>query len=253
MVDHDRQVGDLLAKLDELGIAENTIVVYSTDNGPHYNTWPDAANTPFRGEKNTNWEGGYRVPGFVRWPGKIAAGSVSNEIMSHLDWAPTLLAAAGDPDIKGELLKGHKVGAKKFRAHLDGYNFLPYLTGKAKKGPRNEFLYFNDDGLLVGTRVGDWKMVFAEQRARRFDVWREPFVFLRIPKIFNLRRDPYEKADTDSNQYNEWWTDRVPLIFQAQVVVTQFLGSLREFPPSQRPASFTIDQIFDNVMQQLER
>jgi len=253
MVDHDRQVGDLLAKLDELGIAENTIVVYSTDNGPHYNTWPDAANSPFRGEKNTNWEGGYRVPGFVRWPAKVAPGSVSNEIMSHLDWAPTLLAAAGDPDIKRKLLKGHRAGTKKFKAHLDGYNFLPHLTGKAKKGPRNEFLYFNDDGLLVGTRVGDWKMVFAEQRAERFDVWREPFVFLRIPKIFNLRRDPYEKADTDSNQYNEWWVDRIPLVFKAQVVVSQFLGSLREFPPSQRPASFTIDQIFENVMRQLER
>jgi arylsulfatase len=253
MVDHDRQVGVLLAKLEELGIAENTIVVYSTDNGPHYNTWPDGANSPFRGEKNTNWEGGYRVPGLVRWPGKIAPGSVSNEIMSHLDWAPTLLAAAGEPDIKGKLLKGHKAGAKKFKAHLDGYNFLPHLTGKAKNGPRQEFLYFNDDGLLVGTRVGDWKMVFAEQRARRFDVWREPFVFLRIPKIFHLRRDPYEKADTDSNQYNEWWTDRVPLIFNAQVVVAQFLGSLREFPPSQRPASFTIDQIFEGALRQLEQ
>ncbi|MCP3985370.1 MAG: arylsulfatase [bacterium] len=251
MVDHDRQVGDLLAKLDELGIAENTIVIYSTDNGPHYNTWPDGANSPFRGEKNTNWEGGYRVPGMVRWPGKIAAGSVSNEIVSHLDWAPTLIGAAGIPDIKTKLLTGHKAGTKQFRAHLDGYDLLPHLTGKAKKGPRNEFLYFNDDGLLVGTRVGDWKLVFAEQRAKRFDVWREPFVFLRIPKIFHLRRDPYEKADTDSNSYNEWWTDRVPRIFEAQTVVMQFLGSLRQFPPSQRPASFTIDQIFEKVMRQL--
>jgi len=253
MVDHDRQVGVLLEKLDELGISENTIVVYSTDNGPHYNTWPDAANSPFRGEKNTNWEGGYRVPGFVRWPSKIEAGSVSNEIMSHLDWAPTLLAAAGVSEIKAKLLKGNKAGAKQFKVHLDGYDFLPYLTGKAEKGPRQDFLYFNDDGLLVGTRVGDWKMVFAEQRARRFDVWREPFVFLRIPKIFHLRRDPYERADTDSNQYNEWWTDRVPRIFEAQTVVAQFLGSLRQFPPRQRPASFTIDQIFEGVMRQLER
>ncbi len=253
MVDHDRQVGDLLAKLDQLGIADNTIVFYSTDNGPHYNAWPDAANSPFRGEKNTNWEGGYRVPGIVRWPGKIAAGSVSNEIMSHLDWAPTLLAAAGDPDIKAKLLKGHKAGPQEFRAHLDGYDFLPHLTGKADKGPRREFLYFNDDGLLVGTRVGDWKLVFAEQRAHRFGVWREPFVFLRIPKLFHLRRDPYERADTDSNMYNEWWIDRIPRVFEAQDVVLQFLGSLRQFPPSQRPATFTIDQIFGNVMRQLER
>ena len=253
MVDHDRQVGDLLNKLDELGIADNTIVFYSTDNGPHYNTWPDSASTWFRGEKNTNWEGGYRVPAFVRWPGKIKAGSVSNEIMSHLDWAPTLLAAAGVPDVKGKLLKGHQAGAKRFKVHLDGYDFLPYLTGAAKKGPRREFLYFNDDGLLVGTRVGDWKSVFAEQRSHRFDVWREPFVFLRIPKIFHLRRDPFEHADTDSNMYNEWWTDRVPRIFESQAVVVQFLGSLRQFPPSQRPATFTIDQVFGNVMRQLEQ
>ena len=253
MVDHDRQVGDLLAKLDELGIAENTIVFYSTDNGPHYNTWPDAANTPFRGEKNTNWEGGYRVPAMVRWPAKIEAGSVSNAIMSHLDWAPTLVAAAGIPDIKGKLLKGHQAGSKQFKAHLDGYDFLPHLTGAAKEGPRREFLYFNDDGLLVGVRVGDWKTVFAEQRSHRFDVWREPFVFLRAPKIFHLRRDPYERADTDSNMYNEWWVDRVPRLFQAQEVVARFLGSLRQFPPSQRPASFTIDQVFENVMRQLSR
>ncbi len=251
MVDHDRQVGDLLKKLDELGIADNTIVFYSTDNGPHYNTWPDAANSPFRGEKNTNWEGGYRVPAMVRWPGKIAKGSISNEIMSHLDWTPTLMSAAGVPGIKQKLLQGHKAGNKTFKVHLDGYDFLPHLTGKSEKGPRREFLYFNDDGLLVGARVGDWKTVFAEQRSRRFDVWREPFVFLRTPKIFHLRRDPYEKADTDANTYNDWWVDRVPRLFEAQAVVAQFLGSLRQFPPSQRPASFTIDQVFENVMRQL--
>ncbi len=253
MVDHDRQVGELLKKLDELGIADNTIVFYSTDNGPHYNTWPDGANSPFRGEKNTNWEGGYRVPAFVRWPAKIKAGSVSNEIMSHLDWAPTLLEAAGVSQIKGKLLKGYRAGTKKFKAHLDGYNFLPLLTGAAQRGPRNEFLYFSDGGLLVGVRVGDWKTVFAEQRSHRFDVWREPFVFLRIPKLFHLRRDPYEKADTDSNTYNEWWMDRIPRLLDSQDVVMRFLGSLREFPPSQRPASFTIDQIFGNVLRQIER
>ena len=253
MVDHDRQVGDLLKKLDELGIADNTIVFYSTDNGPHYNTWPDGANSPFRGEKNTNWEGGYRVPAFVRWPGKIKAGAVSNEIMSHLDWAPTLLAAVGVSNVKQQLLKGYRAGSKTFKAHLDGYNFLAHLKGEAKQGPRREFLYFNDDGLLVGARVGDWKTVFAEQRSHRFDVWREPFVFLRIPKIFHLRRDPYEKADTDSNAYNEWWTARIPRLLQAREVVAQFLGTLRQFPPSQRPATFTIDQIFEGVMRQLEQ
>ncbi|HIF93511.1 MAG: arylsulfatase [Myxococcales bacterium] len=252
MVDHDRQVGDLLKKLDELGIADDTIVVYSTDNGPHYNTWPDGANSPFRGEKNTNWEGGYRVPAFVRWPGMVKAGAVSNEIMSHLDWAPTLLAAVGVSNVKQQLLKGYRAGTKTFKAHLDGYNFLPHLTGQAKQGPRREFLYFSDDGLLVGARIGDWKTVFAEQRSRRFDVWREPFVFLRIPKLFHLRRDPYEKADTDSNAYNEWWADRTPRIAQAAEVIAQFLGSLRQFPPSQRPASFTIDQVFEGVMRQLE-
>ena len=253
MVDHDRQVGDLLKKLEELGIADNTIVFYSTDNGPHYNTWPDAANTFFRGEKNTNWEGGYRVPAMVRWPARIQAGSVSNEIMSHLDWAPTLLAAAGVPGIKQKLLQGYTAGAKRFKVHLDGYDFLPHLTGQAAKGPRREFLYFNDDGLLVGARVGDWKTVFAEQRSHRFDVWREPFVFLRTPKLFHLRRDPFERADTDSNMYNEWWVDRVPRLFEAQAVVQQFLASLRQFPPSQRPASFTIDQVFGAVMRQLEQ
>ncbi len=251
MVDHDRQVGELLARLDALGIADDTIVIYSTDNGPHYNTWPDAANTPFRGEKNTNWEGGYRVPALVRWPGHIKAGSTSNEIMSHLDWTPTLLAAAGEPDIKQKLREGHQAGGKKFRAHLDGYDFLPHLTGASEKGPRREFFYFNDDGLLMGVRLGDWKTVFAEQRGRRFDVWREPFVFLRAPKLFHLRRDPYERADTDSNMYNEWWVDRVPRLLEAQEVVVGFLQTLREFPPSQRPASFTIDQVFENVMQQL--
>ena len=172
--------------------------------------------------------------------------------MSHLDWAPTLLSAAGVPDVKGKLLKGHQAGAKRFRAHLDGYDFVPHLTGQSEKGPRREFLYFNDDGLLVAVRVDDWKSVFAEQRARRFDLWRESFAFLRIPKLYHLRRDPFEKADTDSNMYNEWWIDRVPRMQQAQSVVVQFLGSLQEFPPSQRPASFTIDQVFEGAMRQLD-
>ncbi|MHC4853008.1 MAG: arylsulfatase, partial [Planctomycetota bacterium] len=199
MLEHDAHVGQLLKKLDELGIADNTIVFYSTDNGPHYNTWPDAAATPFRGEKNTNWEGGWRVPAAVRWPGKIKAGSVSNEIMHHLDWLPTFAAAAGDPDIKQKLLQGHKAGNKTFKVHLDGYNFLPHLTGKEKKGPRESVFYFTDDGDLSALRYRDWKIIFLEQRATgTLQVWAEPFVPLRVPKLFNLRRDPYERADQTS-------------------------------------------------------
>ncbi len=250
MLEHDDQVGALLKKLDDLGIAENTIVYYSTDNGPHYNMWPDGAIAPFRGEKNTNWEGGYRVPAIVRWPGKVKAGSISNEIMSHLDWAPTLMAAAGDPEIKGKLLKGHAAGDKTFKVHLDGYNLLPYLTGKAKQWPRREFHYVNDDGMPVGVRVGDWKVVYAEQRAHRFDVWREPFTMLRIPKVFNLRRDPFERADTDSNMYNEWWQDRTPLVALGATATRQFLGTFKQFPPRQRPASCTIDQMVEAFKRQ---
>lgn len=251
MMDHDDRIGQLLDKLDTLDIANNTIVYYTTDNGPHYNAWPDAAITPFRSEKNTNWEGGYRVPAMVRWPGKIKAGSVSNEITSHTDWYPTLMAVAGVPDITEKLLKGHTAGDKSFRVHLDGYNLLPYLTGKTEKGPRDHFVYINDDGFPVGVRKGDWKTVFAEQRAKRFDVWREPFVFLRIPKLFNLRRDPYERADTDSNAYNEWWGDRVPRVGEGGQVVRQFLGTFLQFPPRMTPATFTIDQAVNAFRRQM--
>jgi arylsulfatase A-like enzyme len=248
MMEHDGHVGALLDKLDELGVADNTIVVYSTDNGPHYNMWPDAAITPFRGEKNTNWEGGYRVPAMARWPGRIPAGGISNQVMSHLDWVPTLMAAAGDENVVSSLKKGKRVGARTFKVHLDGYDFLPYLTGKADTGPRREFFYFSDDGLLTGLRVDDWKLVFAEQRSARFDVWRDPFVTLRIPKLFHLRRDPFERADTDSNGYNNWWDHKIaPVAMQGQVAVTRFVGSLQQFPPRQRPASFTVDQIMEAV------
>ena len=251
MMEHDDHVGALLDKLDQLDIAENTIVIYSTDNGPHFNMWPDAAITPFRGEKNTNWEGGYRVPAVVRWPGKVAPGSVSNQVMSHLDWVPTLMAAVGEKEIKQQLKEGLSTGDKTFKVHLDGYNFLPFLTGKAAQGPRREFFYFSDDGLLTGARVGDWKLVFAEQRARRFDVWRDPFVTLRIPKVFHLRRDPLERADTDSNGYNNWWDRKVaPVGMQGQVAVMQFVQSLQQFPPRQRPATFTVDQILEVLKQE---
>ena len=250
MVEHDGHVGQLLAKLDDLGIADNTIVVYSTDNGPHYNMWPDAAITPFRGEKNTNWEGGFRVPAMVRWPGNIEAGQISNQVMSHLDWVPTLMAAVGDDQIRQKLLQGHRAGGKSFKVHLDGYNFLPYLTGETPQAPRREFFYFSDDGLLTAARVGDWKAVFAEQRAARFDVWRDPFVTLRIPKVFHLRRDPFERADTDSNGYNNWWDKKVaPAVGMSRVAVARFVESLKAYPPRQRPASFTVDQIMEPLYQ----
>jgi arylsulfatase len=243
MMEHDAHVGQLLQLLDELGIADNTIVVYTCDNGPHFNEWPDGGNTWFRSEKNTNWEGGYRLMGLVRWPGKIKPGSVSNEIMSHLDWVPTLLAAVGEPDIKDKLKKGHKAVGKKFKAHLDGYNFLPHLTGSTQEGPRKEFFYFNDDGQLVGMRYNQWKFVFAEQRARQVQVWREPFVTLRAPKIFNLRTDPFERADTDSNNYNRWYIERAYLMAPSQAIVAEFLKTFAKYPMRQKPAKFNVEDV----------
>ncbi len=249
MVEHDGHVGQLLDHLDELGIANDTIVVYTCDNGPHYNEWPDGGISPFRGEKNTNWEGGYRVPAMVRWPGRIQAGVVSNEIMSNLDWVPTLMAAVGDSEIKQKLRKGHRAAGKRFKVHLDGYDFLPHLTGKEKAGPRKEFFYFNDDGLLVGLRYQQWKLVFMEQRASYFDVWAEPFVPLRIPKIFNLRSDPFERADTDSNNYRTWWIRHAFLMVPAQDFVGQFIGTFRAFPPRQKPAKFNLDDVMKNLQE----
>jgi arylsulfatase len=244
MVDHDRHVGVLLDKLDELGLAEDTIVVYSTDNGPHMNTWPDGAMTPFRSEKNTNWEGAFRVPQAIRWPGKIEAGSVSNQIISHLDWLPTLVAAAGDPGVEEKLLEGHEAGGTTYRVHLDGYNQLPYLTGEADAGPRKEFFYFSDDGDLVAMRYDNWKLVFAEQRMEAtLQAWFEPFTVLRVPKLFNLRTDPFERADKTSNTYWDWYIDRIFLVVPAQAIVAEFLRTFAEFPPRQKAASFTIDQV----------
>jgi arylsulfatase len=248
MVEHDGHVGQLLAKLDELGIAENTIVFYSTDNGAEVMSWPDGGTTPFRGEKNTNWEGGYRVPAMARWPGHIAAGSVSNEIISHQDWLPTLVAAAGVADVKEKLRKGYKAGKTTFKVHLDGYNFLPYLEGKEENGPRREFVYFNDDGALVALRYNQWKLVFAEQRALSLEVWQDPFVTLRLPKLFNLRADPFERADHEGIDYERWRLDRVFLLVPAQAYVANFLQSFKDFPPRQKPASFNLDQ----VLQQLQ-
>jgi arylsulfatase A-like enzyme len=250
MIDHDKVVGALLDQLDELGIAENTIVVYSTDNGPHMNSWPDGAMTPFRNEKNSNWEGAFRVPEMIRWPGKIPAGVVSNEIISHLDWLPTFLAAAGEPDIATKLQAGHQAGAKTFKVHLDGYNLLPYLTGEEANSPRNAYFYFSDDGDLVAIRYDNWKLVFLEQRVRgTLRIWAEPFVSLRVPKIFNVRTDPFERADVTSNTYYDWLMDRAFLVVPAQGIVAEFLGTFQEFPPRQKAASFTIDQVMDKLTQ----
>jgi arylsulfatase A-like enzyme len=249
MVEHDGHVGQLLAKLDDLGIADNTIVLYSTDNGPHYNTWPDAAATPFRGEKNTNWEGGWRVPAMVRWPGHIKADTVSNEIMHHMDWLPTLLAAAGAPDVKEKLLTGYQAGDKNFRVHLDGYNFLAHLEGKEEKGPRHEIFYFSDDGDLTALRYDDWKLIFMEQKAPgTFRVWMEPFVPLRVPIIENLRRDPYERATITSNSYHEWQLDRAYLLVPAQAYVANFLKTFIDYPPRQKAASFSLDKVMEQLL-----
>ncbi len=248
MVEHDMHIGKFLDKLDELGIADNTIVFYSTDNGPHMNTWPDAAMTPFRGEKNTNWEGGWRVPSMVRWPGKFKAGTWSNEIMHHMDWLPTFLAAAGEPDVKEKLLKGHSAIGRNFKVHLDGYNFLPYLSGEAEQGPRKEIFYFSDDGDLTALRYMDWKLIFMEQRAEAtFQAWIEPFIPLRVPYIENLRRDPYERALVTSNTYYDWQLDRAYLLVPAQAYVAKFLGTFEEYPPRQKAASFSLDQVMQKL------
>ena len=248
MIDHDRHVGALLELLDELGVADDTIVVYSTDNGPHMNSWPDGAMTPFRSEKDTNWEGAFRVPALLRWPAKIKGGLVSNEIVSHLDWLPTFLAAAGEPDMKAKLRRGHKAGGKSFRVHLDGYDMLPYLTGQEPKSPRAEFFYFSDDGDLTAVRYDNWKMVFMEQRATgTLRIWAEPFTPLRIPKIFNLRTDPYERADVTSNTYYDWCMDHAFMMVPTQGLVAEFLSSFKEFPPRQKAASFTIDQVMEKL------
>jgi arylsulfatase A-like enzyme len=247
MVAHDENVGKMLGKLDELGIADNTIVMYSTDNGPHYNSWPDAGITPFRSEKNTNWEGGWRVPAFVRWPGKFPAGTVLNGIVSHQDWLPTFLAAAGEPNIKEKLLKGHKAGNKTYKVHIDGIDMLPYFTGKAKESPRDSFFYINDDGQCVAIRHNDWKLVFMEQRARQMACWAEPFVPLRLPKMFNLRRDPFERADENSNTYWDWIFDHAFLLYGSQALVAQHILSFKQFPPRQKPASFNLDGVLETM------
>jgi arylsulfatase A-like enzyme len=254
MIEHDGHVGQLLKALDDLGIVNDTIVVYTTDNGPNMFSWPDAAMTPFRSEKDSNWEGAFRVSAMVRWPGKIKPGQISNEMFSGLDWFPTLLAVAGDTDIKERLLKGASVGGKTFKVHLDGYNQLPYLTGQQPKSARNEFFYFNDDGVLVATCVDNWKWVWCEQRAPgNMLIWANPFTCLRVAKIYNLRMDPYERADITSDQYYDWIAKNAYLAAFGVMKTAAFLETFVEYPPSQPPASFSVDQIVEGVKKRIEQ
>lgn len=248
MVQHDKNVGQVLEAIDEAGIAENTFVMYSTDNGPHMNSWPDAAMTPFRNEKNSNWEGAYRVPAMVRWPGHIKPGTVSNEIVAHHDWLPTLIAIAGDSEIKGKLLKGHAIGEENYKVHLDGYNLLPYLTGQVAKPDRESFIYCNDDQQVTGLRYDNWKLVFMEQRVQgTLRIWAEPFVTLRVPKLFNLRNDPYERADVTSNTYYDWLIDHVFLFVPAQEYIGEFLNTFKNYPQRQKAATFNLDEVLENL------
>jgi len=250
MIDHDKNVGTVLKALDDLGIAQDTLVMYSTDNGPHMNTWPDAGMTPFRSEKNTNWEGAYRIPAILRWPGRIKAGQVSNEIVAHHDMLPTMLAAAGDTQVTEKLSAGYKVGDMTYKVHLDGFNLVPYLTGQAEKCPRNSFIYVNDDQQVVAVRYDNWKIVFMEQRAQgQLLLWANPFTGLRLPKIFNLRTDPYERADITSNSYYDWIFDHVFLLVPAQDYVGQFLASFRDYPQRQKAATFNLDEVMEKLKQ----
>ncbi len=253
MVEHDMHIGQFLDLLDELGIADETFVLYSTDNGPHMNSWPDAAMTPFRGEKNTNWEGGWRVPAMIRWPSKIEAGQVSNEIMHHMDWLPTFLAMAGVPDIKEQLLKGGvRAIGRKYNVHLDGYNSLDYLLGEEEMSPRKEVFYFSDDGDLTALRYNDWKAIFLEHRyPQTLQAWAEPWTPLRIPLLFNLRRDPYERSNITSNTYWDWYLDHVFLLLPAAEYTADFLATFEQFPPRQKPGSFTIGDAKEKILSQI--
>ncbi|MFO0798501.1 MAG: arylsulfatase [Gemmataceae bacterium] len=250
MIDHDRNVGTVLKALDDAGVSDNTFVMYSTDNGPHMNSWPDAAMTPFRNEKNSNWEGAYRVPCMVRWPGRVRPGSVANGIVAHLDWLPTFAAIAGDDGVTQKLLQGLRIGDRTYKVHLDGFNLVPYLTGAAQNSPRESFLYCNDDQQLTGLRYNQWKIVFMEQRAPgTLRVWAEPFVTLRVPKIFNLRLDPYERADITSNTYYDWLLDRAFMLVPAQDYVGKFLATFKDYPQRQKAASFNLDDVLRRLQE----
>jgi len=247
MLLHDDAVGRMLDILEELGITDDTIVLYSTDNGPHYNTWPDGGITPWRSEKNSNWEGAFRVPSFARWPGKFEVGRILNGIASHQDWLPTLLAAAGDGDVSARLKQGADFGDKHFHVKIDGINLLPWLLGETEESPRKSFFYVNDDGLVVAIRDGDWKVVFYEQRAKTMQLWAEPFVELRLPKLFHLRRDPFERADENSNSYWDWVVDRAFLVIGVQRLVRESIQDFIDFPPRQEPGSFNLEKILEKA------
>ncbi len=242
MIDHDKNVGQMLDYLDELGIADDTMVIYSTDNGPHRNSWPDGGMTPFRSEKDTNWEGAFRIPLVVRWPGKIKAGTISNDIIQHHDWFPTFLAMAGDPDVVEKLKAGYQAIGRIYKNHIDGFNLLPYLTGEAKESPRKLFMYISDDGDILALRYDNWKVVFMEQRCKgTLQIWAEPFTRLRLPKIYNLRTDPYEFADVTSNSYYEWYLYHAYILYGAFAIADKFAATFKDFPIIQKPNSFTID------------
>src|SRR5262245_57825780 len=247
MVELDGYVGQLLKKVDDLGIANNTIVLFLTDNGAEFFGWPDGGTTIFRGEKNTSWEGGYRVPCMIRWPGVIKPGTVYNDIAANEDLMPTFRAAAGDAGAREDLLKGKKVGAKTFKVHLDGYDLMPWFKGQAPTSPRKEFLYWTDDGGLAALRYGDWKALFLEQRAAGFQVWSEPFVPLRVPRVFNLRMDPLERAKDEAAGWVDWQMRRVYVLVPAQAFVAQWISSFKEFPPRQKPSSFSVDQAMEKL------
>ena len=247
MIEHDVHVGQFLDLLDELGIADDTVVFYSTDNGPHYNTWPDAGTTPFRSEKNSNWEGAYRVPAFIRWPGKFPAGKTLNGIVAHEDWLPTFASLAGNPDIKSQLRDGVRLNGRRYRNYVDGYDMTDYLSGDTDDSPRHEFWYVNDDGQIVAARYDAWKAVFLENRGQAFGVWREPFTELRVPLLFHLRRDPFEKAQHNSNTYNDWFLDRPYVLVPLQALAAEFLKTMQEYPPSQSPGSFNLSKIEEQL------
>jgi arylsulfatase len=247
MVELDGYVGQLLQKLDELKVADNTVVVFTTDNGAEVMSWPDGGSTPFRGEKDTNWEGGWRVPCVIRWPGVIQPGRVINDVASLQDFIPTFAAAAGEPDLVEKVKKGFKIGAKTFKVHLDGINLLPFLKGEVKESPREGFLYWSDDGDLLAVRAREWKVVFQEQRHEGLSVWQEPFSKMRLPKLFNLRSDPFERGD-GSILYAKWLADHLFVQVPIQAVVGKWLETFKEFPPRAKAASFSVDQVIEAMM-----
>jgi arylsulfatase len=246
MVETDGHVGQLLELIDRLGIADNTIVVYTTDNGAEVMSWPDGGSTPFRGEKATNWEGGFRVPCVIRWPGVIQPGTVVNDMCAHEDFLPTFAAAAGEPDLVDKIRKGHTLGARTFKVHLDGHNLLPFLRGGIQESPRRGFLYWSDDGDLLAIRAQHWKVVFKAQEHTGFGVWAYGFTDLRFPRTFNLRADPFERGD-ESIFYDKWLADRMFVVVPAQAIATQWLSTFKEFPPRQKPATFNLESVMDRM------